>query len=176
MSTATTSLAAGITRGIDALSDWTGRGIAWLTLAMALCGVAVVLLRYGFGIGLVWLQESVTWLHAAVFMLGAGWTLRQDGHVRVDVFYRRMSPRQQALVDLVGTLVFLLPLCGYLLFESLPYVMNSWRILERSREAGGLPGLYLVKSLIPLMALLLALAGVAEALRAWARFTASPER
>jgi len=117
----------------------------------------------------------VTWLHAAVFMLGAGWTLRQDGHVRVDVFYRRMSPRQQALVDLAGTLVFLLPLCGYLLVESLPYVINSWRILERSREAGGLPGLYLVKSLIPLMALLLGLAGVAEALRAWARFTARPE-
>ena len=176
MSTATTSLATGIIRGIDALSDWTGRGIAWLTLAMALFGVAVVVLRYGFGIGLVWLQESVTWLHAAVFMLGAGWTLRHDGHVRVDVFYRRMSPRQQALVDLAGTLIFLLPLCGYLLVESLPYVMNSWRILERSREAGGLPGLYLVKSLIPLMALLLALAGVAEALRAWARFTASPGR
>lgn len=176
MSTATTTLAAGVIRGIDALSDWTGRGIAWLTLAMALGGVAVVVLRYGFGIGAVWLQESVTWLHAAVFMLGAGWTLRQDGHVRVDVFYRRMSLRQQALVDLAGTLVFLLPLCGYLLVESLPYVMNSWRILERSREAGGLPGLYLVKSLIPLMALLLALAGVAEALRAWVRCTACRER
>jgi TRAP-type mannitol/chloroaromatic compound transport system permease small subunit len=175
LSTTTASLAAGISRGIDALSDWTGRGIAWLTLAMALCGVTVVVLRYGFGIGLVWLQESVTWLHAAVFMLGAGWTLRHDGHVRVDVFYRRMSPRQQALVDLAGTVIFLLPVCGYLLVESLPYVMNSWRILERSREAGGLPGLYLVKSLIPLMALLLALAGVAEALRAWRRFTASTE-
>ena len=155
-----------IASGLDALAEWTGRAVAWLTLGMALVAVAVVVLRYGFGIGLIWLQESVTWMHAAVFMLGAAWTLRHDAHVRVDVFYRRMSPRQQAAVNLLGTLLLLLPTCAYLLVESLPYVASSWRVLERSREAGGLPGLYLLKSLIPLMAALLVVQGVGESLRA----------
>ena len=80
-----------------------------------------------------------------------------------------MSPRRQALVDLLGTVFLLLPTCGYLLVESLPYVASSWRVLERSREAGGLPALYLLKTVIPLMAGLLMLQGLAEALRAWGR-------
>jgi TRAP-type mannitol/chloroaromatic compound transport system permease small subunit len=136
---------------------------------MVLAAIAVVVLRYGFGVGKIWLQESVTWMHAAVFMLGAAWTLRHDGHVRVDIFYRRMSPRGQALVDLLGTVFLLLPTCAYLLLESLPYVASSWRVLERSREAGGLPALYLLKSVVPVMAGLLMLQGLAGALRAWDR-------
>ncbi len=164
-----TPFSARLVRLLDAVSDVTGRAIAWLTLAMVLAAVAVVVLRYGFGIGRIWLQESVTWMHAAVFMLGAAWTLRQDGHVRVDVLYRRMSPRRQALVDLAGTVFLLLPTCAYLLLESLPYVASSWRVLERSREAGGLPALYLLKTVIPAMAGLLMLQGLAEALRAWGR-------
>ncbi|MCU0975930.1 MAG: TRAP transporter small permease subunit [Steroidobacteraceae bacterium] len=158
-----------LVRVLDAIADVTGRAVAWLTLAMVLAAIAVVALRYGFGVGLIWLQESVTWMHAAVFMLGAAWTLRQDGHVRVDIFYRRMSPRRQALVDLAGTVFLLLPTCAYLLFESLPYVASSWRVLERSREAGGMPALYLLKTVIPVMAGLLILQGLAEALRAWGR-------
>lgn len=156
-------------RALDAIAEMTGRAVAWLTLAMVLATIAVVVLRYGFGVGLIWLQESVTWMHAAVFMLGAAWTLRHDGHVRVDLLYRRMSPRRQALVDLAGTVFLLLPTCAWLLVESLPYVASSWRVLERSREAGGLPALYLLKTVIPLMAGLLMMQGVAEILRAVAR-------
>ena len=166
------SRAARLARLLDAVSAATGRAVAWLTLFMVFAAIAVVVLRYGFGLGLIWLQESVTWMHAAVFMLGAAWTLREGGHVRVDIFYRDMSPRRQALVDLTGTVFLLLPTCAYLLFESLPYVANSWRVLERSREAGGLPALYLLKSVIPLMAGLLAVQGVAEALRAFDRLRA----
>jgi TRAP-type mannitol/chloroaromatic compound transport system permease small subunit len=104
-------------------------------------------------------------MHSVVFLLGAAYTLKADEHVRVDIFYRGMSVRRRALVDLAGTVLFLLPLCAFLLVESWQYVSVSWRIAERSREAGGLPMLYLLKAVIPLMAVLLALQGVALALR-----------
>ena len=150
---------------LDALAEHTGRLISWLTLAMVVVTVAVVVLRSAFGQGLIWLQESVNWMHSIVFLLGAAYTLKSDGHVRVDVFYRDMSERHKAIIDLAGTLLFLLPLCAYLIAESWQYVATSWRIAERSREAGGLPMLYLLKSVIPLMAVLLALQGFAVALR-----------
>lgn len=151
---------------LDAVSEWTGRAVSWLTLGMVLATVAVVVLRYAAGVGLIWLQESVTWMHAIVFMLGAAYTLKADEHVRVDVLYRDMSERGRAIVDLAGTAFFLLPLCAFLAIESWEYVASAWRVGERSREAGGLPMLYLLKSLIPLMAGLLALQGLAGALRA----------
>lgn len=151
---------------LDTLAEWTGRAVAWLTLGMVLATVAVVVLRYAAGVGLIWLQESVNWMHALVFMLGAAYTLKADEHVRVDVCYRAMSERGRAIVNLAGTLVFLLPLCAFLMVESWPWVASSWRIGERSREAGGLPMLFLLKSLIPLMAVLLALQGIAGGLRA----------
>ncbi|MGQ0384249.1 MAG: TRAP transporter small permease subunit [Gammaproteobacteria bacterium] len=154
-------------RLLDATAEVTGRAASWLTLAMVLATVAVVVLRYAFGQGLIWLQESVSWMHAAVFMLGAAYTLKADEHVRVDVFYRDMPERSRAIVDLAGTLLFLLPLCIYLVVESLDYVGMSWRVAERSREAAGLPMLYLLKGLIPLMAVLLGAQGVAGAWRAW---------
>jgi len=152
---------------LDGVAEWTGRTVAWLTLAMVLATVAVVILRYAAGVGLIWLQESVNWMHAAVFMLGAAYTLKADEHVRVDVLYRQMGPRARAAVNLAGTLLFVLPLCVYLVVESWDYVGMSWRIAERSREAGGLPMIYLLKSLIPLMAVLLAAQGIAGGLRAW---------
>ncbi len=151
---------------LDALAERTGRLISWLTLAMVVATVAVVVLRYAFGQGLIWLQESVNWMHSIVFLLGAAYTLKADEHVRVDVFYRDMSERGKATVNLAGTILFLLPLCAYLIIESWQYVAVSWRIAERSREAGGLPMLYLLKTVIPLMAGLLALQGIAVALRA----------
>lgn len=150
---------------LDAVSGATGRAIAWLTLLLGLAGFTVVVMRYAFDSGFIWMQESLTWMHALVFMLGAAYTLREDDHVRVDVIYRRLGPRQRAAIDLAGTLFLLLPLCGFLLYESLPYVQASWRIAERSREAGGLPALFLLKSVIPLMATLLALQGVAQVLK-----------
>jgi TRAP-type mannitol/chloroaromatic compound transport system permease small subunit len=151
---------------VDRLSAGVGRLVAWLTLVMVIGTFLIVLLRYLFDLGFIWMQESVTWMHAAVFMLGAAWALRSGDHVRVDVIYKKMSSRNQGWVDLLGTLLLLLPMCGYIFFESLPYVQQSWEIGERSREASGLPGLFLLKTLIPLTALLLALQGVSDLVRA----------
>jgi len=154
---------------LDALSERVGRLVSWLTLGMVLATVTVVVMRYAAGMGLIWLQESINWMHSLVFMLGAAYTLKADEHVRVDVFYRGMSERRKAAINLAGTLLFLLPLCAFLLVESWQYVATSWRIAERSREAGGLPMLYLLKTVIPLMAVLLALQGISIALRACLR-------
>lgn len=150
---------------IELLSEYTGRMLSWLTLGLALVGFLVVVLRYALNTGFIWMQESLTWMHALVFMVGAAYTLKHDEHVRVDVVYRGLSVRRRALIDLVGTLLFLLPFCAYVLYESLPYLEGSWRIGERSREAGGLPALYLLKAVIPVMAILLALQGLAIVLR-----------
>jgi TRAP-type mannitol/chloroaromatic compound transport system permease small subunit len=161
-----------IAAALDALAEHTGRLVSWLALGMVLATVAVVVMRYALGQGLIWLQESVNWMHSVVFLLGAAYTLKCDEHVRVDIFYRGMSGRRQAAVDLAGTVLFLLPLCAFLVIESWQYVEVSWRIAERSREAGGLPMLYLLKTAIPLAAVLLALQGLALALRAALRLRA----
>ena len=154
---------------IDRCSDWLGRTIAWLTLAMVIVTLIVVILRYVFGIGLIWLQESITWMHAVVFMLGASYALRHEDHVRVDVFYRRASPRQQGWVDALGIVLLLLPLCAYILYTSYPYVAASFAVRESSREANGLAALFLLKAIIPLMAILLGLQAVADLRRALVR-------
>jgi TRAP-type mannitol/chloroaromatic compound transport system permease small subunit len=154
---------------LDALSERIGRLVSWLTLGMVLATVTVVVMRYAAGMGLIWLQESINWMHSLVFMLGAAYTLKADEHVRVDVFYRGMSERQRAGINLAGTILFLLPLCAFLLVESWQYVATSWRIAERSREAGGLPMIYLLKTVIPVMAVLLALQGLSMVLRAGLR-------
>lgn len=154
---------------LDALSERIGRLVSWLTLGMVLATVAVVVMRYAAGMGLIWLQESINWMHSLVFMLGAAYTLKADEHVRVDVFYRGMSERRKAVINLAGTILFLLPLCAFLVVESWQYVATSWRIAERSREAGGLPMLYLLKTVIPAMAVLLALQGLSMVLRAGLR-------
>lgn len=139
-------------RNLIALS---GKAIAWLTLAMVLLTFTIVVLRYGFNMGWIWLQESLTYLHVAVFSVVAAWALQQDGHVRVDIFYAGMTPKNRARVDLLGTLIFLIPFCVFILVVSWPYVANSWKLLESSREAGGLPLVFLLKSLIMVMPALL---------------------
>jgi TRAP-type mannitol/chloroaromatic compound transport system permease small subunit len=111
------------------------------------------------------MQESLTWMHAVVFMLGAAYTLKHDEQVRVDVIYRRLSVRRRAIIDLAGVVLFLLPLCGYIFYESLPYLLSSWSVGERSREASGLPALYLLKAIIPIMATLLIVQGLSQVLR-----------
>lgn len=153
---------------IDKLNEWIGRAVAWLMLAMVLVMCAVVLLRYGFGIGSIKLQESVTWMHGLGFMLGAAYALKHDAHVRVDVLYARWSPRRRAWVDLLGSLLLLWPVALLLLAASWPYVLSSWRTLEASSQVGGLPGLFLFKSAIPLAAVLLLLQGLAQGLKALA--------
>ena len=108
--------------------------------------------------------------HSLVFLLGAAFTLKRDAHVRVDLVYQRLSPRARALADLVGTLVLLLPFCVFLFWVSLDYVGMAWSLRESSREPGGLPGVYLLKTLIPIAAALLGLQGIAHAIDAWARW------
>lgn len=152
---------------IDQLNEWTGRLTAWLTLAMVAVTFAVVVMRYLFDLGSIALQESITFMHAMVFMLGAAYTLRHEGHVRVDIFYSRLGERGRAWVDLLGVLFLLLPVTLFISWVSWEYVSSSWALLEGSREAGGLPGVFLLKSLIPLMALLLLLQGLAMGLRAF---------
>jgi TRAP-type mannitol/chloroaromatic compound transport system permease small subunit len=139
------------------LIDWSGRTVAWLTLVMTLLTFAIVVLRYGFNLGWIGLQESVTYLHAVVFMVAAAWAFQTDDHVRVDIFYRDRSERYRAWVNLAGTLVFLVPFSVFLLYIAWDYVAASWSMREASREAGGLPLVWLLKGLLLLLPTLLLL-------------------
>lgn len=150
---------------IDSASAFIGRGVAWLALVIVLLQFALVVARYLFGIGSIWVTESVTYGHAALFLLASAWTLRSGGHVRVDVFYADASPRARAWIDLLGTLLLLLPFALALLWLSVPFAVRSWAILERSQEASGLPLVFVLKSLLPVFALMLALQGIAQAIR-----------
>ena len=130
---------------------------------MVLVTFVVVVMRYVFDAGLIWLQESVVWMHAFVFMVGAAYTLQQEEHVRVDIFYRDMSPQRRAWVDSMGVVVFLLPLCGFLAWKAFDFVALSWKLQEASRESGGLPYplIPLLKSILVVMPVTLGLQGVA---------------
>ena len=154
---------ASMSRIFRQVSEITGKIIAWLTLPMVIGTFVVVVLRYAFDLGWIWMQESVVWLHAAVFMLASAYTLNADEHVRVDIFYRQMTKRRRAWVNFMGTLLFLLPVCVFLIGTSADYVAVSWSIREGSREAGGLPYPFvpLLKSAIPLTFVLLIIQGMA---------------
>ncbi|MEZ5530566.1 MAG: TRAP transporter small permease subunit [Porticoccaceae bacterium] len=151
-----------LARAIDCFTEWTGRLIAWLTLAMMLLTCAVVVMRYFLETGSIALQESVTYLHSLLFLMGAAYTLKRGGHVRVDILYQRFSPKTQALIDAIGTLLFLIPVCLLILLLCWDYVANSWAIREVSKEARGLPWVYLLKSLLLIMPVTLLLQGLAE--------------
>ena len=153
---------------IDRFNSAIGRAAAWLALAIVLLQFALVVARYVFALGSIWLSETVIYANAALFLLAAAWTLRAGGHVRVDIFYAHASRRARAIVDLAGSLLLLLPFMLVLLFFSTPFALRSWAILERSQESSGLPLVFVLKTLIPLFALLMALQGVAQALRALA--------
>jgi TRAP-type mannitol/chloroaromatic compound transport system permease small subunit len=159
--------------GIDRLNVAIGRTVAWLVLPVVLLQFALVVARYLIGIGSIWLTETVIYAHAMLFMLVAAWTLQAGGHVRVDILYADASARTKARVDLVGALLLLLPFMLVLLWLSVPYAARSWAILERSQEASGLPLVFVLKTLIPLFALLMALQGVAQAIRAAAALSRS---
>jgi len=154
---------------LDQLADLTGKLVAPLLGLMLIATFIVVISRYGFDYGAVKLQESVLYMHATVFMLGFAYTLKQGGHVRVDIIYQRLGDRGRAIVDLVGTSLFLLPMCGFILYASLDYVSFSWQLKEGSAEPGGLPFVYLLKTIIPISAGLLILQGLAELLRSLLR-------
>ena len=152
---------------LDRISIATGRAASWLTLAMVLGTFVIVVFRYAFDTGLLWLQESVTWMHAMVFMLGASYTLQQEGHVRVDIFYRRMTESRKAIVNLLGVIVFVVPLCIFFIVECFEYVQRAWRIKEVSRDAGGLPypAIPLLKSSLLLMPVAVLLQSLSLAIR-----------
>mgnify|MGYP003388029667 CR=1 FL=1 len=150
---------------LENFTEKVGKLIAWLTLAMVLLSFLIVVLRYGFNIGSIAMQESILYLHAFVFMLGAAYTLKHDGHVRVDIFYQKMSPKNKAFVDLFGALFLLLPVCIFILVISFDYVAQSWSIQEQSSEAGGLTIVYLNKTLLLLLPMTLIIQALCEVIR-----------
>jgi TRAP-type mannitol/chloroaromatic compound transport system permease small subunit len=146
---------------VDTINECIGRAVAWLTLGCVVTCFLVVVLRYGFSIGFPWLQELYVWQHAVVFMVGAGFTMLHGGHVSVDIAYSRFGPRTKAWVDILGTLIFLLPWMAVLAWTSSQFVLSSWEILEKSSTADGMPGLYILKSTIWVFCAVVSLQGVA---------------
>jgi len=145
---------------LENINEWGGRLVSWLTLILVLVTFAVVVLRYGFNLGWIAMQESITYMHALIFLVGIPYTLKHDAHVRVDIFYNKMSERNKAWVNLAGILILLIPVLGFIFYTSWDYVTASWQMLEESGEPGGLPFVYLLKSTILLMTLLLLIQAV----------------
>ncbi|GKT11345.1 MAG: hypothetical protein ISEC1_P0309 [Thiomicrorhabdus sp.] len=151
-----------------------GHLIAWSSLSLVLITALVVVLRYGFATGSIALQESMMYNHAILFMLGIAYTYQQDKHVRVDIFYGQFSERTKAKIDLIGTFVLTLPAMAFILWSGWDYVAVSWRIGETSAEAGGLAYLYLLKSLILIMSIMLISQALSIAAQAWLTLYAPP--
>ena len=149
---------------IENIVAWSGRLVSWLTLMMVIVTFIVVVLRYVFDVGWIALQESITYMHAMVFLIGAAYTMQQEAHVRVDILYSKLSTKNRAWIDLLGSLFLLMPMMIFIAWVSYEYILNSWNVMESSREAGGLPGVYLLKSLILVMAALLILQAVVQIL------------
>jgi TRAP-type mannitol/chloroaromatic compound transport system permease small subunit len=156
---------------IDSLNNFLCRLVSGFTLLMVLITFLIVVLRYGFNLGWIAMQESVMYLHAMVFLLGAAHTLRVNEHVRVDIFYRRFSPKKQVKVDIFGGLLLLMPVNIFIFMVSFEYVMRSWRVMEASQEAGGMPAVFLLKTLILIFPLTMLLQGIAEVVRNVARLS-----
>lgn len=150
---------------IDSFTARSGRLVAWLSLALALVVCALVIARYLFQTSAPAMQEAALYLHAGLFMLGAAFALQSDDHVRVDILYRRWSPRTRAWIDCIGTLVFLFPVCVLLLVLSWDYVAASWAVRETSSDPGGLPWVYGLKTLLLIMPAMLLLQGLAEVIK-----------
>ena len=150
---------------IESFIDWSGRSVSWLSLFLVLAMFAVVVLRYVFDSGSIALQESSTYLHASVFLVGMAYTMQQNAHVRVDIFYSRFSAQNKAWIDLFGAVFLLLPFMLFISWVSWSYIIDSWSVFEGSREAGGLPGVFLLKSLILVMTFLLSLQTMAQMAR-----------
>lgn len=160
---------------IDGLNEWIGNMVAWLTLAMAVVMFLTVILRYVFDAGWIWMQESVFFMHGTLFMVAGGFTLKHEQHVRIDIIYARLSQRKKAAITLLGTIFLLFPTCFVIFYYAFPYVSDSWSVLEGSMEAGGLPGIFLLKTIILVFPTLVGLQGLAKALRAILTLTHSSE-
>lgn len=150
---------------IDGINRKTGLTVAWLALAMVLVQFSVVLSRYVFAVGSIPAQETIWYMHGTLFMMGAGYTLLRDGHVRVDVFYREGDAKKRAKIDLFGTIFFLLPVCLFILSTSWSYIVNSWVVFEGSTETNGIPAIFALKTVVPVATFLLMIQGISMGLR-----------
>ncbi|MEM1046850.1 MAG: TRAP transporter small permease subunit [Pseudomonadota bacterium] len=150
---------------IEAFNRLLGRSAAWCAIGMMLCQVFSVVARYVFSYGIISVQEAVVYGHAFLFLLGAGFLLQTNEHVRVDIFYNMLSPRTRRWIDVVALSCFVLPVALVILWVGLPYAARSWATLEGSRQAGGIPGIFILKSAIVVFAVTVALQAVATLLR-----------
>ncbi len=153
-------------RVICALNSIVGRIGAWLAFGIVIACFTVVVQRYFFGVSYLWLRDLYVWLNGAMFTAVAGFAFLRGDHVRVDIFYRPASIKRKAMVDLLGVLIFLLPFMAIVFIYSWPFVTRSWSFWEGSSNVGGMPGLFVLKSFIIVFAVLVALQGIAMALRA----------
>jgi len=156
-----------LARLIDGFSEGTGRLTAWLAIIIVVLQFTLVLLRYVFGISDRASEEALLYLHGTLFLMAAAYTLKHQGHVRVDLFYRDAPPRTRAWINLLGTLLFLLPICGLIWWAAWPFVASSWAVREGSIEASGLPFRYLYKSMILVFVAMMAVQGIAQAIKSW---------
>ena len=137
-----------LARGIDAVNEWIGKICSWATLTLVLVQFAIVMINYLYSEGIIAVQESLTYMHSLVFLGAAGYTLLHNGHVRVDIFYSNMSEKGKAYINLIGTLVILFPVLICIGIYAMPFVGQSWQILEGSQETSGLHLVYILKSMI----------------------------
>lgn len=149
-----------LARAIDAINEQIGRLVSWLALLMVLVQFVVVGMRYVFGLSVLMMQESITYMHATIFLVAAGYTLLHNGHVRVDIIYGPASDKNKAIIDLIGVFFILLPMSGLIFWTAWPYVAAAWAVKEGSVEVSGIPGIYLLKTGILVFSSLLAIQGV----------------
>jgi TRAP-type mannitol/chloroaromatic compound transport system permease small subunit len=163
-----------LSQKIHRFSQTTGNLVAWLTFFMVILSVINVLASWLFNTSWIWMRESVTWMHGANFLLAAAYTLNRQSHVRVDIFYAKMSIQKQALVDFVGTLLLMLPTSMFIAWASWPAFLLSWRVGEVSSEAGGVPALWILKGFLLIMPLFLIIESINQLVKSWIKFSSHP--
>ncbi|MEM9102363.1 MAG: TRAP transporter small permease subunit [Pseudomonadota bacterium] len=149
---------------LDGIVDVIGRSVSWLSLCMILAMLLSIILSF-FKVNVIALQESITWMNALLVLLGVAITLQHNEHVRVDIFYQNFSPAKKAWIDLLGHLIFLIPVCSFILWMSWQFIVNSWYGCEASSEAGGLPARYLIRGLFLLLPIFLLIQGISQVIK-----------
>ncbi len=150
---------------IDQFTNAIGHTVSWLNIAMVVLTCITVVLRYLFNHSSIIAQETIMYLHATVFLIASAYTLKLDEHVRVDIFYHKLSTKGKATINLLGTIFLLIPVMAFIGWSSWPYITSSWSIFETSQEAAGIPLVYLLKSLIIVMVATMLLQALSEILR-----------
>jgi len=159
---------------IDALNEYVGRLVSWVTALVVAVVFVDVVMRYAFKTSFVFTQELEWHLFAFIFLIGAGYTLLKDGHVRVDIFYQRLSAKGQAWINLIGVIFFLIPGCYMVFATSLSFVHNAWSVMEGSPDPGGIPYRYLLKACIPAGFVLLFLQGLSMGIKSFYTIIGKP--